>query len=127
MAMMGLRASYHRVLDRIEHVLPAKLRPIYNHPAGPKTVFFWAPMFKWVKFKHPSLPHSLLFRSYLVPVFLGYYTQELESLCCKLLCWRCRRITALQNMETFVQFPNKPSADANSLAVKCIKSCVKAI
>lgn len=28
-------------------MLPAKLRPVYNHPAGPKTVFFWAPMFKW--------------------------------------------------------------------------------
>jgi len=28
-------------------MLPAKLRPLYNHPAGPKTVFFWAPMFKW--------------------------------------------------------------------------------
>ncbi|XP_048049373.1 mitochondrial pyruvate carrier 2b [Megalobrama amblycephala] len=47
MAMVGLRASYHRILDRIEHMLPAKLRPVYNHPAGPKTVFFWAPMFKW--------------------------------------------------------------------------------
>lgn len=43
----ALRASYHRILDRIEHLLPAKLRPLYNHPAGPKTVFFWAPMFKW--------------------------------------------------------------------------------
>ncbi|XP_056610938.1 mitochondrial pyruvate carrier 2b [Triplophysa dalaica] len=47
MAMVGLRASYHRILDRIGHMLPAKLQPIYNHPAGPKTVFFWAPMFKW--------------------------------------------------------------------------------
>uniref|UniRef100_A0A673L1T9 Mitochondrial pyruvate carrier n=1 Tax=Sinocyclocheilus rhinocerous TaxID=307959 RepID=A0A673L1T9_9TELE len=47
MAIVGLRASYHRILDRIEHMLPAKLRPVYNHPAGPKTVFFWAPMFKW--------------------------------------------------------------------------------
>ncbi|XP_040912756.1 mitochondrial pyruvate carrier 2b [Toxotes jaculatrix] len=45
--MAALRASYHRILDRIEHILPAKLRPIYNHPAGPKTVFFWAPVFKW--------------------------------------------------------------------------------
>ncbi|XP_030614628.1 mitochondrial pyruvate carrier 2b [Archocentrus centrarchus] len=45
--MAALRASYHRILDRIEHMLPAKLRPVYNHPAGPKTVFFWAPMFKW--------------------------------------------------------------------------------
>ncbi|PWA31491.1 hypothetical protein CCH79_00002633 [Gambusia affinis] len=45
--MAALRASYHRILDRIEHILPAKLKPLYNHPAGPKTVFFWAPMFKW--------------------------------------------------------------------------------
>lgn len=45
--MAALRASYHRILDSIEHMLPAKLRPLYNHPAGPKTVFFWAPMFKW--------------------------------------------------------------------------------
>lgn len=45
--MAALRASYHRILDSIEHILPAKLRPLYNHPAGPKTVFFWAPMFKW--------------------------------------------------------------------------------
>ncbi|RXN10776.1 mitochondrial pyruvate carrier 2-like protein [Labeo rohita] len=28
-------------------MLPPKLRPLYNHPAGPKTVFFWAPVFKW--------------------------------------------------------------------------------
>lgn len=34
MAMVGLRASYHRILGRIEHMLPAKLRPVYNHPAG---------------------------------------------------------------------------------------------
>ncbi|XP_036396787.1 mitochondrial pyruvate carrier 2b [Megalops cyprinoides] len=47
MALVGLRASYHRILDKIELMLPAKLRPFYNHPAGPKTVFFWAPMFKW--------------------------------------------------------------------------------
>ncbi|KAM4558295.1 mitochondrial pyruvate carrier 2b [Odontesthes bonariensis] len=45
--MAALRASYHRILNNIEHMLPAKLRPMYNHPAGPKTVFFWAPMFKW--------------------------------------------------------------------------------
>uniref|UniRef100_A0A1A8G559 Mitochondrial pyruvate carrier n=1 Tax=Nothobranchius korthausae TaxID=1143690 RepID=A0A1A8G559_9TELE len=45
--MAALRASYRRILDNIEHMLPAKLRPLYNHPAGPKTVFFWAPMFKW--------------------------------------------------------------------------------
>ncbi|XP_076857614.1 mitochondrial pyruvate carrier 2b [Brachyhypopomus gauderio] len=47
MALAGLRASLHRALDRVEVLLPATLKPLYNHPAGPKTVFFWAPMFKW--------------------------------------------------------------------------------
>lgn len=43
----GLRATYHRLLDKVELMLPEKLRPLYNHPAGPKTVFFWAPIMKW--------------------------------------------------------------------------------
>ncbi|XP_020331178.2 mitochondrial pyruvate carrier 2-like [Oncorhynchus tshawytscha] len=47
MALVGVRASYHRILNQIEFLLPGKLRPIYNHPAGPKTVFFWAPVCKW--------------------------------------------------------------------------------
>ncbi|XP_045075524.1 mitochondrial pyruvate carrier 2-like [Coregonus clupeaformis] len=47
MALAGVRASYHRILNQIELKLPAKLRPFYNHPAGPKTVFFWAPVCKW--------------------------------------------------------------------------------
>uniref|UniRef100_A0A8C5IFA2 Mitochondrial pyruvate carrier n=1 Tax=Junco hyemalis TaxID=40217 RepID=A0A8C5IFA2_JUNHY len=46
-AAAGLRASYHRMLDRIELMLPPRFRPFYNHPAGPKTVFFWAPIMKW--------------------------------------------------------------------------------
>ncbi|MGH0126755.1 UNVERIFIED_CONTAM: hypothetical protein FKN15_040409 [Acipenser sinensis] len=47
MAATGLRASYHRVMNKIEFILPVKLRPLYNHPAGPRTVFFWAPVMKW--------------------------------------------------------------------------------
>uniref|UniRef100_A0A0E9SUL2 Uncharacterized protein n=1 Tax=Anguilla anguilla TaxID=7936 RepID=A0A0E9SUL2_ANGAN len=50
MASVGLRASYHRILDKVELMLPPKFRPMYNHPAGPKTVFFWAPVFKWAWF-----------------------------------------------------------------------------
>lgn len=30
----GLRASYHRLMDKVELLLPEKLRPLYNHPAG---------------------------------------------------------------------------------------------
>lgn len=47
MTLLALRTSYHRFLNKIEVMLPAKLRPFYNHPAGPKTVFFWAPTMKW--------------------------------------------------------------------------------
>lgn len=25
----------------------ARFRDLWNHPAGPKTIFFWAPTFKW--------------------------------------------------------------------------------
>jgi len=28
-------------------LVPAKLQPFWNHPAGPQTIFFWAPTFKW--------------------------------------------------------------------------------
>ncbi|XP_026470372.1 mitochondrial pyruvate carrier 2-like [Ctenocephalides felis] len=24
-----------------------KLQEFFNHPAGPRTIFFWAPLFKW--------------------------------------------------------------------------------
>ncbi|KAL6084860.1 hypothetical protein STEG23_001850 [Scotinomys teguina] len=44
----GLRATYHRFMDKVELLLPEKLRPLYNHPAGPRTVFFWAPIMKWI-------------------------------------------------------------------------------
>uniref|UniRef100_UPI00398E5F1F mitochondrial pyruvate carrier 2b n=1 Tax=Pristiophorus japonicus TaxID=55135 RepID=UPI00398E5F1F len=47
MAVTGLRAMYHGVLDKIGLMLPAKMRPFYEHPAGPRTVFFWAPIMKW--------------------------------------------------------------------------------
>ncbi|VDD83593.1 unnamed protein product [Mesocestoides corti] len=30
-----------------DKAVPTSLQPFWNHPAGPKTVFFWAPTFKW--------------------------------------------------------------------------------
>ncbi|XP_021933052.1 mitochondrial pyruvate carrier 2-like, partial [Zootermopsis nevadensis] len=27
--------------------VPPRLQPLWNHEAGPKTIFFWAPVFKW--------------------------------------------------------------------------------
>ncbi|KAL3271234.1 hypothetical protein HHI36_021728 [Cryptolaemus montrouzieri] len=31
----------------VDNLIPKKLLPIWQHPAGPKTIFFWAPAFKW--------------------------------------------------------------------------------
>ncbi|KAF8391620.1 hypothetical protein HHK36_023926 [Tetracentron sinense] len=49
----------------------SKLQAIWNHPAGPKTIHFWAPTFKWgisianiVDFSKPpeklSYPHQIV-------------------------------------------------------------------
>uniref|UniRef100_A0A915AAS3 Mitochondrial pyruvate carrier n=1 Tax=Parascaris univalens TaxID=6257 RepID=A0A915AAS3_PARUN len=37
-----------RVGDKFVYpLLPQFAKPAWNHPAGPKTVFFWAPTIKW--------------------------------------------------------------------------------
>uniref|UniRef100_A0A1B6C219 Mitochondrial pyruvate carrier n=1 Tax=Clastoptera arizonana TaxID=38151 RepID=A0A1B6C219_9HEMI len=38
---------YKTTIAIAEKFVPQKLQPLWNHPAGPKTVFFWAPVFKW--------------------------------------------------------------------------------
>lgn len=38
---------YQLLIKSAEPFVPKKLHPLWNHPAGPKTVFFWAPAFKW--------------------------------------------------------------------------------
>ena len=41
-------AAVYRGIVRIgDRVVPGRFRPLWEHPAGPKTVFFWAPAFKW--------------------------------------------------------------------------------
>ncbi|XP_046812089.1 mitochondrial pyruvate carrier 2-like [Lucilia cuprina] len=50
-AKVGLPSKiYNGLIGAVDKHVPAKLRPLWNHPAGPKTVFFWSPMFKWVSF-----------------------------------------------------------------------------
>jgi hypothetical protein len=39
--------SVSRVWGRFERKLPNRAQSFLNHPAGPKTIFFWAPSFKW--------------------------------------------------------------------------------
>ncbi|KAF1616782.1 UNVERIFIED_CONTAM: putative mitochondrial pyruvate carrier 2, partial [Eudyptes robustus] len=37
-----------RAGDKVVYpILPSFAKPAWNHPAGPKTVFFWAPTIKW--------------------------------------------------------------------------------
>lgn len=38
---------YQLLVKSAEPFVPKKLQPLWNHAAGPKTVFFWAPAFKW--------------------------------------------------------------------------------
>ncbi|XP_063381990.1 mitochondrial pyruvate carrier 2-like isoform X1 [Cydia fagiglandana] len=38
---------YKTVITACDRYVPNNLRPLWNHEAGPKTVFFWAPFFKW--------------------------------------------------------------------------------
>jgi len=39
--------AYQAIISAVEPFVPKKFQPFWNHPAGPKTVFFWAPAFKW--------------------------------------------------------------------------------
>ncbi|RCN29930.1 hypothetical protein ANCCAN_24309 [Ancylostoma caninum] len=52
LSRMGLPQILYRTLcgigDRVVYpLLPGFAKSAWNHPAGPKTVFFWAPTIKW--------------------------------------------------------------------------------
>ncbi|XP_032522442.1 mitochondrial pyruvate carrier 2-like isoform X2 [Danaus plexippus] len=38
---------YKAVVNTADKFVPSQLRPLWEHAAGPKTIFFWAPAFKW--------------------------------------------------------------------------------
>ncbi|KAL5010943.1 hypothetical protein ScPMuIL_013248 [Solemya velum] len=38
---------YKNIITVAEKFVPPKMLPFWNHPCGPKTVFFWSPLFKW--------------------------------------------------------------------------------
>ncbi|XP_059621016.1 mitochondrial pyruvate carrier 2-like [Phlebotomus argentipes] len=40
-------AVYRTIITTADKFVPPKLVPLWNHAAGPKTIFFWAPVFKW--------------------------------------------------------------------------------
>lgn len=41
---------YRTLVGIGDRIVPKQLRPLWQHEAGPKTIFFWAPAFKWVCF-----------------------------------------------------------------------------
>ncbi|KAJ8711844.1 hypothetical protein PYW08_008798 [Mythimna loreyi] len=38
---------YKSIVTIADRFVPGAMRPMWEHPAGPKTIFFWAPAFKW--------------------------------------------------------------------------------
>lgn len=38
---------YRRMIGSVDRLVPVGLRPLWDHPAGPKTIHFWAPLGKW--------------------------------------------------------------------------------
>ncbi|KAF9411927.1 hypothetical protein HW555_009401 [Spodoptera exigua] len=38
---------YKAIVTVADRFVPQTMRPMWEHPAGPKTIFFWAPAFKW--------------------------------------------------------------------------------
>lgn len=42
-----MSAIYKKSMLTISKCVPQKFQPLWNHPAGPQTIFFWAPAFKW--------------------------------------------------------------------------------
>ncbi|KAH8271691.1 hypothetical protein KR044_001184 [Drosophila immigrans] len=42
-----LSALYNTVINSVDQIVPNVARPFWESAAGPKTVFFWAPLGKW--------------------------------------------------------------------------------
>nr|XP_016932265.1 mitochondrial pyruvate carrier 2 [Drosophila suzukii] len=42
-----LSKLYNATISAVEKVVPNAMQPLWQSPAGPRTVFFWAPAFKW--------------------------------------------------------------------------------
>lgn len=42
-----LSAFYRKLILSVEPRVPTSLRPLWEHPCGPKTIFFWSPLQKW--------------------------------------------------------------------------------
>ncbi|KPU73421.1 uncharacterized protein Dana_GF27471 [Drosophila ananassae] len=43
-----LSKLYNAIVNSVDKFVPNALQPLWQSPAGPKTVFFWGPSFKWL-------------------------------------------------------------------------------
>ncbi|KAL2713690.1 mitochondrial pyruvate carrier 2-like [Vespula squamosa] len=50
---------YKNTMKALGKYVPEKLQPFWNHPAGPQTIFFWAPAVKWVSKRFYNNPWYL--------------------------------------------------------------------
>ena len=53
---MVARLVYRGLVRAVDPLVPARLRGMWEHEAGPKTVFFWAPTIKWSLVSPPLAP-----------------------------------------------------------------------
>ncbi|XP_039481438.1 mitochondrial pyruvate carrier 2 [Drosophila santomea] len=42
-----LSKLYNITIGTVDKFVPTAVQPLWQSPAGPRTVFFWAPFFKW--------------------------------------------------------------------------------
>ncbi|XP_030241434.1 mitochondrial pyruvate carrier 2 isoform X1 [Drosophila navojoa] len=42
-----LSKLYNVIINSVDVIVPQSMRPFWESPAGPKTVFFWGPLGKW--------------------------------------------------------------------------------
>nr|CAH7717981.1 unnamed protein product [Callosobruchus chinensis] len=57
------KTQKRHISDRFDNLVPKSLLPLWKSPAGPQTIFFWAPLTKWCLVlagiadftRHPSL------------------------------------------------------------------------
>ncbi|KAH8353515.1 hypothetical protein KR084_011529 [Drosophila pseudotakahashii] len=43
-----LSKLYNATISAVDKIVPNAVQPLWQSPAGPRTVFFWVPAFKWI-------------------------------------------------------------------------------
>jgi hypothetical protein len=64
--MIVLSGVYRSIVTTGDRILPAGFKRAikWEHPAGPKTIHFWAPFMKWVNYRSLFFYNSLNLKFY---------------------------------------------------------------